>query len=409
MAISSLTCPPPVRRSDRGSRPDYELLDTAIEQYERGEHAASLASTFAHLFPDLPVPDVGSAPFSFVQGSSRVTVDVVGESLRVRVPLVRLTADSIATAALRFLLSRISATGQLYQPVLHGEEVYLEFTDRLGRLHPHKLREVLRRMPVEADDNDDWMVAEFQCAPLQREPIESLTDEELARCEEIWRTHWDEVDELVKESQRKRSMFFLNEITAYAVHHLQHALPLTGYWWSRIKAAADTFNDTNYGPSARENSLAKCAREMKEIDLDTLRGSLGHAHHVISPLADGTPKVLSDNLGSGNYIDQIVRMHNGGQYMDAAVGLIGTLVYLLARFSWPPKVEGMLVEGLAIASGKPWREATAALLRHADLMFEVLEAEGDGEDADDEHDDDDDDDGPEADDATDPQTAEPQA
>src|SRR5690606_37369955 len=174
MPLGSLTCPPPVRRTNGGSRPDYELLDRAIDLHDAGEYAASLAATFAHLFPDHRVPDLAVEEFVSVQGSSRVAARLADGMFRVRVPLVRLSPDSITTAALRFVLSTISSPGQLYQPCLRGEDIYLEYSDRLERLHPYKIREVLRRMPVEADTNDDWMVAEFKCAPLDREPIEEL-------------------------------------------------------------------------------------------------------------------------------------------------------------------------------------------------------------------------------------------
>jgi len=371
MAISSLTCPPPVRRAARTTSLDYTLLHSAVDRYVHGDYGPALAETFAHLFPDHEVPDLESHDFSFVQGSSRVSVRASDGMLTVSVPLVRLTEETITTAALRFVLTNISAAGQLYQPCLRGDEIYLEYTDRLTRLHPYKIREVLRRMPVEADKNDDWMVAEFRCAPLGREPIESLSTEELERAEHIWRTHWDEVDELVKESQRMRSLFFLNEITAYAIHHVGYALPLSGYWWSRISASGDTFNDTNVDPQTREASLSRCVKEMKAVTRESLQESLGHAHYAISPHAEGTEKILSANLGPEEYLDSIVRMHNGGRYMEAAVGLIGTYNYLLARFSWPLEIEEMMVAGLAEATEKPWRAAASALLEHASTLMDA--------------------------------------
>lgn len=375
MAITSLTCPPPVRRSKTVSAPDYEVLHAAVASYDNGDHRAALVATFAHLFPDREPIDPFVEPFSFVQGSSRVSVSIDNDHLVVQVPLVQLTDDSLTTAALRFLLSRIGGTGQLFQPRLHDAEVRLEFTDRTSRLHPHKVLEVLRRMPVEADTNDDWMVEEFQCVPLQREPIEALTEEEFAQAQGIWRTHWTEVNDLVNESRRKRSMFFLNEVTAYAMYHVRAALPLTGYWASRLLAAADTFNDADTDPNLRENSLSKCATQMLEVPSDHLRGSLAHAHYAISPRADGTPKVLTTNLGAGEYLDTIIRLHNGGRYMEAGVALLGTYNYLLACFSWPPATEEQLWAGLSQTTGRPFREATATLLQHSEAILAAEEAD----------------------------------
>lgn len=391
MTISALTCPPPVRRTAVVTRPDFDRLDSAIELYERGAWAESLAQVFAHLFPDRAVPDLAVEPFTFGQGSSRVSVRIDGDMLRITVPMVRLRPEGSTTAALRFLLSRISGSGQLHQPRLHGDEVVLEFADRLTRLHPHKVLEALRRMPVEADASDDWMVEQFAAESLDREPIEALGAEELEQAEAIWRAHWEEVEELLKASQRKRSIFFLNELTAYAVHHVRHALPLSGYLWARISASADTFNDTHYDPSTREAALAKCIKEMKAVPLETLKHDLGHARYAISPLSDGTPQVLTSNLGPGQYLDTIGQLRGAGRYMEAAVGLIGTYNFLLARFSWPPAVEAMLLEGLALASGRGWREATNALLGHARVL--VAAFGGSGDDEGDEGDDGDDDEG----------------
>ena len=391
MPISSLTVPPPVRRPHRATRPDYELLHSAIELYEAGKPEESLARTLAHLFPDLDVPDLAREEFSFPQGSSRVSARIEDGMLHVRVPVVKLGPDSLTTAALRFVLSRISASGQLYQPRLRDSAIMLEFSERVTRLHPHKVREVMRQMPFEADANDDWMVAEFRCEPLGREPIEPLTDEEFVRAEHIWRTHWDEVDELVKESQRKRSRFFLNEVTAYAVHHIGFALPLTGYWWSRISDAGDTFNDADCDPGSRESALARCCKEMKAVGADSLRDNLGHACYALSPLDTGTPEELSNQLGTGDYLDTIIRMFNAGRYIDSAVALIGTYNFLLAHYSWPEEIETQLLSGLAQVDGKPWREATATLLRHREAMVKAATEDArDDEDGDDDNGDEDD-------------------
>jgi hypothetical protein len=383
VALQSLTCPPPIRRRARVEPPDYDLQHEAVALFEAGDHRKALARTLEHLFPGKTVPDLDEAPFVFEQGSSRVTVSLNDDELSVVVPVVRLGPDSIRTAALRYLLSDVSRTGQLYQPCLRGDEVFIEFRDRLPRLHPHKVKEVLRQMPFEADANDDWIAVEFKCEPLERQPVEALSDDEWERAQLLWQTHWTEVDELMKESQRKRSSFFFNEVTAYAVHHLQQAVPLNGYWWSRLSSAAETFNDTSIDASARERALAKCIKEMRAVGPESLKKSLGHATYAISPVADGSEQVLSTNLGPGDYVDTIMRFFNAGRYMESAVALIGTYCFLLARFSWPPAMEKMLLEGLAIGTDTPWREAASALLEHGRAMLAALEEDEDDE-ADDE-------------------------
>lgn len=387
MAITSLTYEPPVRRSGRRERLDYGLLEAAVSLFDEGRHAEALTKTFEHLFPGAPPPNLAAGAFSFAQGSSRVSARVEGGDVVVTVPLARLPSGGKAVAALRFVLTKISCPGQIYQPRLRGDDLFLEFRDALERAHPSKIVEVLRRMPVEADDNDDWLIGQFGALPLERAEVTPLDDGEFARAEAIWRQHWGDVEELIKECQRKRSMFFLNELTAYAQHRVRFALPLGGHLGSRLSESAATFNDSKQDPLKREASLSKCAREMKAVSADQLKKSLGHASYAISPLSDGTPKVLSDYLGRGNYTDTIEQFKGSGKSFEAALALIGTYNYLLARYSWFEPVEAALKEGLAQASGKPWQKAASLLFDHArNLIATFADDEGGG--GDDESDDD---------------------
>jgi hypothetical protein len=365
MAISSLSYAPPIRRGARPAKPDYELLETAINLSEEGKSLDAVTKTFEHLFPKQKAPELSKEPYVFTQGSSRVTVKLENGDLVVSVPLVKLPTGGGAIAALRFVLTKISGSGQLHQPRLRGDDVFLEFRDKLERVHPNKLLEVLRRMPFEADNNDDWLIGQFQAQPVERTPIEPVDDDEFKRAEAIWQEHWNEVDELLKESIKKRSVWFLNEVTAYAVFRIRFALPLCGYLASRLSEAANTFNDGDEDPIKRETQLGKTVKEMKAVTGEELRKNLGHSTYAFSPLAEGEPEMLSGYFDTGNYIDTIDELRKQGKAFDAALGLVCTYNYLLARHYWPEDTENFMKEGLAMASGKPWREIATVLFDHA--------------------------------------------
>jgi hypothetical protein len=384
MAITSLTYELPVRRSNRRASPDYEKLEAAAALAEEGRSIESLVKVFEHFFPGDPPPDFAKEPHAFTQGSSRVSTRVENDDVLITVPLIRLPTGGSAIAALRHILTKIAATGQLYQPRLRGEDIHLEYRDPLARFHPAKVVEVLRRMPTEADDNDDFLIGQFNAIPLERVPIAALDDAEVARSETFWRQHWNDVDELLKECKRKRSMFFLNELTAYAIHRVMFTLPLCGFVASRLEEAASTFNDGDEDPMKRETSLGKAIKDMKAVSSDELKKSLGHATYAISPLDEGTPHRLSI-LAPGNYMETVEELRKSGKSMDAALGLIGTYNYLLARYTWEEPIETALKDGLAQASGKPWREAASFLFDHAkDLAAKFAEEEEDEEEEDEE-------------------------
>jgi hypothetical protein len=376
MPLTALTYYRPVRRSVRPPVRDYDLLEQANRLSEEGQPAAALGKVFQHLFPQRTIPDLAEENFKFVQGSSRVTVKLDGDELSVRVPLVKLPAGGTQVAALRHVLSVISSTGQLHQPRIHGDDLYLEFRDKLSRLHPAKMLEVLRRMPYEADTQDDWLIGQFQAQPLERAEIRPLDDSELGRAEEIWRAHFSEVEDLSKESQRKRSVWFLNEVTAYTMNRIVFALPLSGYLGARLAEAGSTFNDGNEDPLKRESSLGKFVKEMKLVPKEELQKSVGHAEYALPPVADGAPNVIADHFGESRYMETIDGLRRQGQSLDAALGLIGSFNYMLARYAWPEPIEEALKSALEEASQKPFREAAHLLFDHARALVEGLGAAG---------------------------------
>jgi hypothetical protein len=368
MTITSLAYEPPVRR-DAVARPlDYQLLELAIEQYASGAHLASAETVLRHLFPGLP-SDL-SKPFTFTQGSSRVTVRLEDGVCFVSVPMIRLPTGGGGIAALRYLLTRINGSGQLHQARLRGDDVHLEVNERVSALHPHKLLEMLRRAPVAADQHDDWMIDQFGVTPLERGHIEPLDDAELGRAEAIWRIHWSEVEELLKEGQRKRSTWFLNEVTSFALQRIRFAVPLAGTVLPRLLEAGSTFNDSDVDAQKRETALARCIKEMKALTTDELRACLGHVEHAISPHTEGTPARLAGYIGPGHYRENIERFRAGGHSIDAAMAMIGTYYYLLATHSWPTEIAADMKSALAATSGMPWRDAATHLLAHADALIE---------------------------------------
>ncbi len=385
MGLTALTYTPPIRRDAIGRVLDYALLEQASEQYSNGQHLEATRTVFRHLFPD-EAPDLAQ-PFSFTQGSSKVTVRVDDGVCFVSTPMVRLPAAGGGVAALRYVLSSINCSGQLFQGRLRGDDIALEFADKLDALHPHKLVEVLRRMPVEADRHDDWMERQFQCTPLDRAPIEPLPGADLERAAQVWALHWDEVDELLKEELRKRSVWFLNEVTGYCVHRIRFALPLCGSVLPRLLAAARTFNDADVDPRKREATLGKTIKEMKAITGDELGKSLGHVEHALSPHTEGTPERLSGLLGPGHYRETIEKYRDSGYSIDAALAMVGTYYYLLATHAWPANVAAQLKAGLEASTGKPWREAAGMMLEHAAELCKEYVADGAAADDDEAEDD----------------------
>lgn len=379
MAIASLQFPSPIRRRLTVAPRDYEQRDRAVELYEAGEHLAAVHETLRYLLPALPPHDLASGPLCFVQGTARVRLRLEDGRLVVSTALLALRDDAQATALLRYALTRLSATGQLFQPRLREGVLTLEFADRLSLLHPLKLVEVLQRLPTESDNNDAWLQQRFDVDEADREPLAPLDDEEFARALGIWRGHWEAVDQLMLESRRRRSVRFLDSLGSWAANQIRYALPLHGSVRASLNEAADEYTDKDENPNRRDAALARCCREMRQVGEDELRRCLGHAQYAINPLHEGTPSLLSSMLG-GQRLQTSSELRAAGRYLESALELVADYLYLLADHSWPEVIDRNLQAALAEVSGKPWREVAAQLWSHANQTARQFGSRADEDD-----------------------------
>jgi len=376
MSITSLHLPAPIRRRQHHAPSDHARRDRAVELFESGSLRESVCETLAYLLPGTAVPDLVGEPLCFVQGSARVRVGIERDELAVGTVLAALQDGSQATAALRYFLTRMSSTGQLFQPRLRGDSIALEFRDRLALMHPLKLIEVLQRLPVEAYRNDAWLAQQFSVALPDREPVPPLDDDEFARAHLVWQRHWDQVDALMTESRRRRSLRVLDALGSLAVNHVNYALPLFGAVRARLNESADDFTDRDENPNRRDSVLAKCVKDMQQVGADELRACLGHLQYAINPQLDGTPSLLTSMLGGGQRMQATGELRAAGRALEAALELVSIYLYLLTHYSWPEEVEAALRAGLDLASDQPWREVTDLLWEHANSTAQTYGSHG---------------------------------
>lgn len=388
MSIHSLNFPPSLRRPRAPQPRDYARRDRAIALYDEGRPLEAVHETLLHLLPSLEAPDLRAAPIVFDQGSARVRIALEDGQLCIRAEIARLSEDSNAVAALRYMLSRVAATGQLFQPRLREDLLSLEYSDPLALAHPQKLLEVLQRLPSEADHNDGWLVERFGLVLHGRAEREPLDDAEFERAEAWWRAHWDAAGELLSELRRRRSVRLLNAIGSYLVDAVRAGLPLHGTLRSELQEYAERFGDTDSPPNERDAELAKCIRALREVDPARLRECLGHAHYALDPLPQGTPSLLSRILGDSGRRQMAGEMLASGRALEAAMELVADYHYLLAQFGWAPAIDAELRQGLAQASGRGWSELCESLLAHASALCQSYgrpgasggdDDEGDGE------------------------------
>lgn len=365
MGIAALEIPRPILRRAPPTARDYARRDRAIELFDQQRYRESIAETFAYLLPNQPIPDLAHEALCLVQGSARVRARIDGDALQVGASLASVGAQTQAVAALRYVLTRLSATGQVFQPRLSDGVIRLEFRDRLELLHPLKLIEAMLRLPSEAERNDAWLVERFALDASDREAIQPLDADELAQATALWAQHWSDVAALMKESRRRRSLFFLEALGAYALHLVRYTLPLFGGLRARLTEMSDTFTDEDVDPDRRETVLAKCIKAMQRVSADELAACLGHARYAINPLQPGTPAMISALLGGGQRLASIGEFRAAGRSLEAALGLVVVYVMLLSQYAWAPEIERMLREGLDLAARKPWLECADVLFDHA--------------------------------------------
>jgi hypothetical protein len=368
MSIHTLSFPPSLRRSRVPQPRDYARRDRAIALFDEGRPLEAVHETLLHLLPELATPDLASAPIEFDQGSARVRIALVEGQVEVRAELAAITEDSNAVAALRYMLSRVAASGQLYQPRLRGQVLSLEYADPLALAHPQKLVEVLQRLPSEADQNDGWLGERFGLELSGRAQREALSEPDAAQAQLWWKQHWEDAAELLSELRRRRSVRLLNAIGSYLVDAVRAGLPLHGGLRAELQEYAERFGDSDLGPNERDAELAKCIRDMRAVDPARLLACLGHGRYALDPVTQGTSSLLGRILGDSQRRQAIGEMLAGGRALEAAMDLVADYHYLLAQFCWAAAIEAELQKGLADASGRGWSEMCETLLAHSSAL-----------------------------------------
>jgi hypothetical protein len=376
MSIISLEFPMPVRRRLDVAPRDFARRDCAIQLFESNEYLAAIAETLAYLLPSTDVPVQLAQPLCLIQGSARAHVAITSGELHVSAALIRVTENSQSVAALRFFLSRLSATGQLFQPRWHDGVVSLSFNERVELLHPLKLIEVMQRLPSEADGNDAWLAERFGVEMSDREPIAPLSEDEFAECWRIWQGHWAAVEELLTESRRRRQVAVLDSLGSFAINHLVYTLPLFGPVRARLNECADNFTNRDDTATKRDSELAKTIKEMRQVTPEQLRVCLGHANYALNPAHEGTPSLLTSILGGGNRMQKTGEHRAAGRGLEATLELMADYLYLLAHHSWSSTIDAQLRAGLTAASLKPWREAADVLWNHANTTAKNFGSHG---------------------------------
>ncbi len=389
MAIDGFHLPAALTKRPAFEVPQYDLRDQAIARFEKGDFVGALQRTLKYINPRVGKVDLKRAPVRWTQGTAEVEISLLTNaipssqvaqsaegpitSLQVQSSLLRCPTDRSNPAALRYFLKTLSNTGQLFQPRLHGDVMRLEFQEHLSLLHPQKLIEVMQKLPGIADSHDTWLQDELGTLAYDRAAIKKLSAKETARALSFWRTHWSEMDALLKESRRRRSIQFLDAIGRIALNHVSYVLPLFGSLRRELTQAADIYTDRDEKPRERENELARCIRSMQEVSEEKLLSCVGHLQFAISPFAAGSADVLRSALGSVNHMHQANELRLTGRTLEAGVGLVANYLYLLAYFVWPKPVEKNLRECMTAVSGKSWRVIADQLWQQAQGIAQHLE------------------------------------
>ncbi|MBK8286221.1 MAG: hypothetical protein IPK97_15820 [Ahniella sp.] len=370
MSLSAFHCPPPIRYRRPLIARDYARRDLAIELFDRGEYVQAITETFAHAMPEVVARTPFVLPMSFAQGSSRFDVRLDGDELVLTTVLAELNPGANATALLRFALSRMAGTGQIYQPRLKDQVVRIEFREQLRHLHPLKLLEVLMKLPAEASGQDQWLAEEFQVARPASAALTPLTEAEAQAAVAFWHRHWSDMEILHNEVRRRRSVRMLDFAGSLASNLTRLVLPLNGSVRIELDEFADEIADREESVSKRDAAMARLVRAMQGVDDTRLLASLGHGEYAINPLREGSPSMIHSLYGPGERMQAVHDHRANGRLLEAGLELLSYGTYLLATCSWAEPVEQAIAALLASAHEKPIREVLDSLLVSAESIAE---------------------------------------
>ncbi|MBD5219799.1 MAG: hypothetical protein HDS72_06135 [Bacteroidales bacterium] len=365
---------------------DGEIMEEAVEAYERHDYAKSLQLLIDALDGDFR-ERYGSkrgTSFSIPHGSIVVNIDIKPETLHISADFLRLPEKG-RVAMLRQIAEMNTENLMLARFVKSDDTLKMEYSCPITDTHPHKIHSVIHNICAVGDKYDDELCTRFNASRCYNPKITPFTPEQIEKVYDDLQTVGNLAQTAAAEYCSQRRYIYAWTIVSAAIYQFSFFANPQGQLINEIDKALEAMSDERPLEELVSRGINFLNRLM-EMTKEELAKDLYSVEMMVSVKPYVTLQSVQEDFES-IHEDTIEAMQKR-DYDQVVVRIFQAFYRLLVENNIPLLLEYHVIMALRKSANLPLNEAAEILLEALDkLMDGEIEPEEDDEEEDDEEED----------------------
>ena len=371
---------------------DGELMEQAVETFERGEYAQAIGLLIDALNEDFreKYGNANGTSFKIPHGSIVVNIDITADSLKISADFLKLPQKG-RVAMLRQIAEMNINNLMLARFVKNGDFLQMEYKCPLSDTHPHKIHAVIHNICAIGDKYDDEFCTRFNAQRCYTPRVQPFTPEEVDHAYDGLQIIGSLALMATEEYLRQRRYIYAWTIIRGAIYQFCFFANPQGQLINDIEKALESMQDER----PLEELVARGTAFLKnllDISQKDLAADLYSVEMMVSMKIHTTLQEVQEDFEDLH--EGITQAMQERDYDQVVTRLYYSFYQLLAENNIPLLLEFLIVSALQKSADKPMKEAAEILKEAIDKIMEgdINIPDDDTEDDDTEDDDTEDDD-----------------
>ncbi len=363
----------PTAQKTLASKNDIGKWNDSLDFFDNKEYLKSIYAFFDYLDSNIlkHYANADKSQIIIPQGSAVIIIDITPETIGIRAPFVKLPADK-KLPVLRKCTELNFGTMVLPQITLEEDSLVMSYSMPVELCEPYKLYDVLRDIAVNADKYDDEFVNKFGAIRLMESQATSYAAGELETILENTQKIAAEAMDYAAYFEGKRDQVLASDALFIGINRIKYYANPGGVLNNKLNDAVDIFYGRNHDINAKIKIMRAALEAAKNISSEEAGDTYTVSYQLIPVKGNASRSYLKDWIV--RQYEDAASMYNKEHYSTATSYSLYTLYIILAEFNIEDSSRQAIERTLKSAAGKPWKEASAILMRAMTFFYKNEEA-----------------------------------
>jgi len=340
-----------------------EHWDEAIDAFDEKEFKKSVIAVINYINPKLLEGKNLDADIEIIQmqGSAEIQVKLTDKILSVKAPFLRITEQTNKVALLRKVAEVNFTPLTLAQIHLKNDELWFEYEMPIQLAQPNKVYDVLRNVPVFADDYDDMFIEKYKASFYKKPKFTALNEDEKSKV-------WKQISDILEDYKNYTQFFKDKRWEDFQWDNLVISLlKISNMPYVNGKLRSDLFKyigilfNGNLDFKYRVDKGVNYMKTLMEKSQDEIMKNVYHAEQFISLRWRSSEQIISERLK--NNVEQVERYLKEESYFNLSYYLQFVLLKLIYDYTIEDNYKNAIETVLEEVSGLSPTDAAPKLAK----------------------------------------------